>query len=114
MAAAIRASVATQQEEIRRSEDREEGGRPKKEEAAARGPDEPRGPRRLTRAQGEGPGKPGLPVGRPSPRKGVGSSWPAWSPGLSGPFPVGWVSILCSPVPSRPSLHPDLVSFHVS
>ncbi|KAM4813480.1 E3 ubiquitin-protein ligase ZNF598 isoform X1 [Urocitellus parryii] len=56
VAAAIRASVAAQQEEIRRSEDREEVGRPKKEEAAARGPEEPRGPRRLTRAQGEGPG----------------------------------------------------------
>nr|XP_012598941.1 zinc finger protein 598 isoform X3 [Microcebus murinus] len=57
VAAAVRASVAAQQqEETRRSEDREEGGRPKKEEAAARGPEEARGPRRMPRAQGEGPG----------------------------------------------------------
>uniref|UniRef100_A0A8C9AL68 RING-type E3 ubiquitin transferase n=1 Tax=Prolemur simus TaxID=1328070 RepID=A0A8C9AL68_PROSS len=57
VAAAVRASVAAQhQEETRRSEDREEGSRPKKEEAAARGPEEPRGPRRVPRAQGEGPG----------------------------------------------------------
>ncbi|XP_045397102.1 E3 ubiquitin-protein ligase ZNF598 isoform X2 [Lemur catta] len=56
VAAAVRASVAAQhQEETRRSEDREEGSRPK-EEAAARGPEEPRGPRRVPRAQGEGPG----------------------------------------------------------
>ncbi|XP_011888776.1 PREDICTED: zinc finger protein 598 isoform X6 [Cercocebus atys] len=57
VAAAVRASVAAQQqEEARRSEDREEGGRPKKEEAAVRGPEEPRGPRRPPRTQGEGPG----------------------------------------------------------
>ncbi|KAM4820079.1 E3 ubiquitin-protein ligase ZNF598 isoform 1-T1 [Thomomys bottae] len=57
VAAAIRASVAAQkQEDPRRSEDREEGGRPKKEEVAARAPEEPRGPRRLARPQGEGPG----------------------------------------------------------
>ncbi|XP_070940006.1 E3 ubiquitin-protein ligase ZNF598 isoform X3 [Macaca nemestrina] len=57
LAAAVRASVAAQQqEEARRSEDREEGGRPKKEEAAVRGPEEPRGPRRPPRTQGEGPG----------------------------------------------------------
>ncbi|XP_059125742.1 E3 ubiquitin-protein ligase ZNF598 [Peromyscus eremicus] len=57
VAAAIRASVAAQQqEETPRAEDREEGSRPKKEEAAARGPEEPRGSRRLPRAQGEGPG----------------------------------------------------------
>ncbi|CAH6786658.1 E3 ubiquitin-protein ligase ZNF598 isoform X3 [Phodopus roborovskii] len=57
VAAAIRASVAAQQqEETHRAEDREEGSRPKKEETAARGPEEPRGPRRLPRAQGEGPG----------------------------------------------------------
>ncbi|XP_036052987.1 E3 ubiquitin-protein ligase ZNF598 isoform X2 [Onychomys torridus] len=56
-AAAIRASVAAQQqEEIHRAEDREEASRPRKEEAAARGPEEPRGSRRLPRAQGEGPG----------------------------------------------------------
>ncbi|XP_027280765.1 E3 ubiquitin-protein ligase ZNF598 isoform X3 [Cricetulus griseus] len=57
VAAAIRASVAAQQqEETHRAEDREEGSRPKKEEMVARGPEEPRGPRRLPRAQGEGPG----------------------------------------------------------
>ncbi|KAM6165951.1 E3 ubiquitin-protein ligase ZNF598 isoform 2-T2 [Erethizon dorsatum] len=57
VAAAIRASVATQQQdETHRNEDREEGSRPKKEEAAAQGPEEPYGPRRLTRTQGEGPG----------------------------------------------------------
>ncbi|XP_007980279.3 E3 ubiquitin-protein ligase ZNF598 isoform X3 [Chlorocebus sabaeus] len=57
VAAAVRASVAAQQqEEARRSEDREEGGRPKKEEVAVRGPEEPRGPRRPSRTQGEGPG----------------------------------------------------------
>lgn len=57
VAAAIRASVAAQQQEAtHRAEDREEGSRPKKEEAAARGPEEPRGSRRLPRAQGEGPG----------------------------------------------------------
>lgn len=57
MAAAIRASVAAQQqEETQRVEDREEGSRPKKEEAAARVPEEPRGHRRLPRAQGEGSG----------------------------------------------------------
>ncbi|XP_051024071.1 E3 ubiquitin-protein ligase ZNF598 [Acomys russatus] len=57
VAAAIRASVAAQQqEETLRAEDREEGSRPKKEEAPSRVPEEPRGPRRLPRAQGEGPG----------------------------------------------------------
>lgn len=57
VAAAIRASVAAQQqEETQRVEDREEGSRPKKEEAAARAPEEPRGHRRLPRAQGEGSG----------------------------------------------------------
>ncbi|XP_045045673.1 E3 ubiquitin-protein ligase ZNF598 isoform X7 [Desmodus rotundus] len=57
VAAAIRASVAMQQkQETHRSEDREEGGRLKKEEAGVWGPEEPRGPRRLLRAQGEGPG----------------------------------------------------------
>ncbi|KAL1780065.1 zinc finger protein 598 [Sigmodon hispidus] len=57
VAAAIRASVAAQQQEAsHRAEDREEGSRAKKEEAAARGPEEPRGPRRPPRAQGEGPG----------------------------------------------------------
>ncbi|XP_005081662.3 E3 ubiquitin-protein ligase ZNF598 isoform X1 [Mesocricetus auratus] len=57
VAAAIRASVAAQrQEETHRAEDREEGSRSKKEETAARGPEESRGPRRLPRAQGEGPG----------------------------------------------------------
>ncbi|XP_012661306.1 E3 ubiquitin-protein ligase ZNF598 isoform X2 [Otolemur garnettii] len=56
VAAVIRASVAAQQqEETRRSEDREEGSRPKKEETAARGSEEPRGPRRMLRTQGEGP-----------------------------------------------------------
>jgi hypothetical protein len=63
VAAAIRASVAAQQqEETRRSEDREEGGRPKKEDAAARGPEEARGPRRLPRTQGEGQGESGPPA----------------------------------------------------
>lgn len=58
MAAAIRASVAAQQqEETHRAEDREEGSRPKKEEATSRIPEEPRGPRRLPRTQGEGAGK---------------------------------------------------------
>ncbi|XP_057551231.1 E3 ubiquitin-protein ligase ZNF598 isoform X2 [Hippopotamus amphibius kiboko] len=64
VAAAIRASVAAQQQqqqqqqqqEMRRSEDREEGGRPRKEEAGVRGPEEARGPRRPPRTQGEGPG----------------------------------------------------------
>ncbi|KAF5913795.1 hypothetical protein HPG69_002657, partial [Diceros bicornis minor] len=58
VAAAIRASVAAQQQqqEARRSEDREEGSRPKKDEVGARGPEEPRGPRRPPRSQGEGPG----------------------------------------------------------
>lgn len=66
MAAAIRASVAAQQQqqqEARRSEDREEGGRLKKEEAGARGTEEPRGPRRPPRTQGEGPGEQTLPAG---------------------------------------------------
>lgn len=55
VAAAIRASVATQQQqEIHRSEDREEGSRLKKEEAGMW--EEPRGARRLLRTQGEGPG----------------------------------------------------------
>lgn len=57
VAAAIRASVAMQQkQQTHRSEDREEGSRLKKEEAGVWGPEEPRGPRRLLRAQGEGPG----------------------------------------------------------
>ncbi|XP_021500430.1 E3 ubiquitin-protein ligase ZNF598 isoform X1 [Meriones unguiculatus] len=57
MAAAIRASVAAQQqEESHRAEDREEGSRSKKEEAASRVPEESRGPRRLPRTQGEGAG----------------------------------------------------------
>lgn len=57
VAAAIRASVAAQQqEETQRVEDREEGSRPKKEEAAVRVPEESRGHRRLPRAQGEGTG----------------------------------------------------------
>ncbi|XP_046524252.1 E3 ubiquitin-protein ligase ZNF598 isoform X2 [Equus quagga] len=66
VAAAIRASVAAQQQqqqEARRSEDREEGGRLKKEEAGARGTEEPRGPRRPPRTQGEGPGEQTLPAG---------------------------------------------------
>lgn len=64
MAAAIRASVATQQQpEIHRSKDREEGSRLKKEEAGMRGAEEPRGPRRLLRTQGEGPGELALPSG---------------------------------------------------
>ena len=49
-----------QKQETHRSEDREEGGRLKKEEAGVWGPEEPRGPRRLLRAQGEGPGEPAL------------------------------------------------------
>lgn len=70
MAAAIRASVAAQQqEETQRAEDREEGSRPKKEEAAARVPEESRGHRRLPRSQGEGTGNPVPPNG--------GSAW-AW------------------------------------
>ncbi|XP_060028602.1 E3 ubiquitin-protein ligase ZNF598 isoform X2 [Erinaceus europaeus] len=57
VAAAIRASVAAlQQPELRRGEDGEEGGRPKKEEAGQRRPEEPRGSRRVPRTQGEGPG----------------------------------------------------------
>lgn len=61
MAAAIRASVATQQQqEIHRSEDREEGSRLKKEEAGMW--EEPRGARRLLRTQGEGPGELALPA----------------------------------------------------
>lgn len=57
VAAAIRASVAAQQQEdTHRAEDREEGSRPKKEDAAARGSEEPRGSRRLPRTQGEGTG----------------------------------------------------------
>ncbi|XP_012587151.1 PREDICTED: zinc finger protein 598, partial [Condylura cristata] len=57
VAAAIRASVAAQQQpEPRRSEDREEGGRPKKVDAAGRGPEESRGPRRTPRTQAEGSG----------------------------------------------------------
>lgn len=72
MAAAIRASVATQQQqETHRSEDREEGSRLKKEEAGIWGAEEPRGPRRLLRTQGEGPGELALPAG---------SSACAWEP----------------------------------
>ncbi|KAG8506403.1 E3 ubiquitin-protein ligase ZNF598, partial [Galemys pyrenaicus] len=59
VAAAIRASVAVQQpqpQETRRSEDREEGSRLKKEDSGVRGPEEPRGPRRPPRTQGEGSG----------------------------------------------------------
>ncbi|XP_019504375.1 PREDICTED: zinc finger protein 598 isoform X1 [Hipposideros armiger] len=58
VAAAIRASVAAQQQqqETHRSEDREDGSRLKKEEAGMWGPEEPRGPRRLPRTQGEGQG----------------------------------------------------------
>lgn len=68
MAAAIRASVAAQQQqqqqqETRRSEDREEGGRAKKEEAGLRGLEEPRGPRRPPRTQGEGAGELAVPAG---------------------------------------------------
>ncbi|KAK2496113.1 hypothetical protein MC885_014137 [Smutsia gigantea] len=55
VAAAIRASVAAQQQ-VRRSADREEHGRPAEEEAGARGPEEPRSLWRLPRTQGEGPG----------------------------------------------------------
>lgn len=62
MAAAIRASVAAQQQqqqqqETHRTEDREEGSRPKKEEAGLRGPEEACGPRRPARTPGEGPGE---------------------------------------------------------
>ncbi|KAM8777721.1 E3 ubiquitin-protein ligase ZNF598 isoform 3-T3 [Rhynchonycteris naso] len=57
VAAAIQASVATQQlQELHRNEDREESSRLKKEEPGSRGPEEPRGSRRLLRTQGEGPG----------------------------------------------------------
>lgn len=61
--------AAQQQEETQRVEDREEGSRPKKEEAAVRVPEESRGHRRLPRAQGEGTGNPVPPGG--------GSAW-AW------------------------------------
>lgn len=59
MAAAIRASVAAQQQqqEMHRSEDREEGSRLKKEDAGLRGAEESRGSRRLPRTQVEGPGE---------------------------------------------------------
>ncbi|KAM5227334.1 E3 ubiquitin-protein ligase ZNF598 [Ctenodactylus gundi] len=57
MAAAIRASVAAQQqEETRRNEDSEEGSRPRKDEPAARGPEEHRSARRPPWTQSEGPG----------------------------------------------------------
>uniref|UniRef100_A0A673VQA6 Zinc finger protein 598 n=1 Tax=Suricata suricatta TaxID=37032 RepID=A0A673VQA6_SURSU len=58
VAAALRALVAAQQqqEETHRSEDREEGSRPKKEEAGLRGLEELRSARRPPRTQGEGPG----------------------------------------------------------
>lgn len=93
MAAAIRASVATQQQqEMHKSEDREEGSRLKKEEAGMWGAEEPRGPRRLLRTQGEGPGELALPAG---------SSVCAWEPPGKLPGhprgPVPAPSILVSP-----------------
>ncbi|XP_034526506.1 E3 ubiquitin-protein ligase ZNF598 isoform X3 [Ailuropoda melanoleuca] len=92
VAAAIRASVAAQQQqqqqqETRRSEDREEGGRAKKEEAGLRGLEEPRGPRRPPRTQGEGAGlkeaSPNGPVsqeGLPAPGPATGTMLPSTLP----------------------------------
>ncbi|XP_012997541.1 E3 ubiquitin-protein ligase ZNF598 isoform X1 [Cavia porcellus] len=105
VAAAIRASVATQQQdETRRSEDREEGTRPKKEEAAARGPEEPHCPRRLPRAQGEGPG--------PKEASGNGplsqEAFPAPGPGPAAAPPS-------TPLPLTPKLKDeDFPSLHAS
>ncbi|XP_054991405.1 E3 ubiquitin-protein ligase ZNF598 isoform X2 [Sorex araneus] len=75
VAAAIRASVAAQQQlETRRSEDREE--------ATLRGPEEPRGPRRPPRTQGEGPGpKEASPNGPMSQE-----AFPAAGPALVSPL----------------------------
>lgn len=97
MAAAIRASVAAQQQqqqqqETRRSEDREEGGRPKKEEAGVWGPEEPHGPRRPPRTQGEGPGELAFPAG---------SS--ALAPEAGGRLPTSLVPTLAGPPPTRPA-----------
>uniref|UniRef100_A0A452VBD6 Zinc finger protein 598 n=1 Tax=Ursus maritimus TaxID=29073 RepID=A0A452VBD6_URSMA len=70
-----------EQQETRRSEDREEDGRAKKEEAGLRGLEEPRGPRRPPRTQGEGAGlkeaSPNGPVsqeGPPAPGPATGAT----------------------------------------
>ncbi|XP_048188468.1 E3 ubiquitin-protein ligase ZNF598 isoform X2 [Perognathus longimembris pacificus] len=92
VAAAIRASVAAQQQtDPRRSEDREEGGRPKKEEVTARAPEEPRGSRRLPRPPGEGPGPKETSANGPLSQE----AFPASGPGtVAGP-----PSALPSPTP---------------
>ncbi|KAL4836466.1 hypothetical protein H8958_021172 [Nasalis larvatus] len=88
VAAAVRASVAAQQqEEARGSEDREEGGRPKKEEAAVRGPEEPRGPRRLPRTQGEGSGPKETSTNGPVSQEAFPVTGPATSCTLPPPSP---------------------------
>ncbi|XP_023567470.1 E3 ubiquitin-protein ligase ZNF598 isoform X2 [Octodon degus] len=101
VAAAIRASVATQQQdETRKSEDHEEGSRPKKEEGAARGSEEPHGPRHLPRTQGEGPG----------PKEASGNG-PVSQEASQGPGPAAApLSTLLPPTPKLkdedfPSLH---------
>ncbi|XP_037364001.1 E3 ubiquitin-protein ligase ZNF598 [Talpa occidentalis] len=134
VAAAVRASVAAQQQqqqqqqqEPRRTEDREEGGRPRKEDAGGRGPEEPRGPRRPARTPGEGSGPkealangpasqeafpvsgsaagPVLPSLLPPPAKLKDEDFPslcaaaATCPPAAAPGPVGLA--LAYPVPAR-------------
>uniref|UniRef100_A0A8D1X4S7 RING-type E3 ubiquitin transferase n=1 Tax=Sus scrofa TaxID=9823 RepID=A0A8D1X4S7_PIG len=92
VAAAIRASVAAQQQqqqqqETRRSEDREEGGRPKKEEAGVWGPEEPHGPRRPPRTQGEGPGAKEASTNGPVSQEAFSASGPAAGATLPSALP---------------------------
>lgn len=89
MAAAIRASVATQQQqqETRRTEDREEGGRPKKEEVGLRGPEEARGPRRPARTPGEGPGPKEASANGPISQEAFSTTGPAAGATLPNALP---------------------------
>ncbi|XP_040829500.1 E3 ubiquitin-protein ligase ZNF598-like isoform X2 [Ochotona curzoniae] len=92
--AALRASVAMQQqEEPRRSEDRDEGSKAKRDEAATRSQEEPRGARRLPRPPGEGPGPKEASTNGPLSQEAFPSTGPA--PG---------VAPLSSLLPPRPKL----------
>ncbi|CAO2642201.1 E3 ubiquitin-protein ligase ZNF598 [Lemmus lemmus] len=85
VAAAIRASVAAQQQEdTHRAEDREEGSRPKKEDASARGSEEPRGSRRLPRTQGEGTGSKEASTNGPVSQEAFPTTGPVAAPSKYG------------------------------
>ncbi|XP_039102757.1 E3 ubiquitin-protein ligase ZNF598 isoform X2 [Hyaena hyaena] len=117
VAAAIRASAAAQQQqqqqqqqETRKSEDREEGSRPKKEEAGVRGLEELRGARRPPRTQGEGPGPkeastngPVSPEALPAASPAAGAALPSTLPAPTSKLKEEDFPSLCASVASPSS-----------